>query len=55
VIGSRSIVSPIADIALGSIVKRCLEFPTERPTYSELERWQTSAFPLAVDIDAVCG
>jgi glutathione S-transferase len=32
----------IADIALGSIVKRCLEFPIERPDYSELERWQTA-------------
>jgi glutathione S-transferase len=32
----------IADIALGSIVKRCLEFPIVRPVYSELERWQTA-------------
>jgi len=32
----------IADIALGSIVKRCLEFPIERPAYSELERWQAA-------------
>jgi glutathione S-transferase len=23
-------------------VKRCLEFPIERPPYSELERWQTA-------------
>jgi glutathione S-transferase len=30
----------IADIALGSIVKRCLEFPIERPACSELARWQ---------------
>src|SRR5262249_43701895 len=28
----------IADIALGSIVKRCLEFPMGRPAYAELER-----------------
>ena len=26
----------IADIALGTIVKRCLEFPIERPAYPEL-------------------
>jgi glutathione S-transferase len=32
----------IADIALGPIVKRCLEFPIERPTYPELERWQAA-------------
>jgi glutathione S-transferase len=32
----------IADIALGPIVKRCLEFPIERPAYSELERWQAA-------------
>ena len=43
----------IADIALGSIVKRCLEFPIERPAYSELERWQTAidarpAFAVAI-------
>jgi glutathione S-transferase len=30
----------LADIALGSIVKRCLEFAIERPPYAELERWQ---------------
>jgi glutathione S-transferase len=43
----------IADIALGSIVKRCLEFPIVRPAYSELERWQTAidarpAFAVAI-------
>ena len=32
----------IADIALGSIVKRCLEFPIERPPCSELTRWQAT-------------
>jgi glutathione S-transferase len=30
----------VADIALGSIVKRCLEFPIERPPVAGLERWQ---------------
>jgi glutathione S-transferase len=30
----------IADIALGPIVKRCLEFPIERPACKELTRWQ---------------
>src|SRR3989442_5583 len=30
----------IADIALGPIVKRCLEFPIERPPFAELKRWQ---------------
>jgi glutathione S-transferase len=43
----------IADIALGSIVKRCLEFPIERPPYPELTRWQAAidarpAFAVAV-------
>ncbi|HET7252370.1 MAG: glutathione S-transferase family protein [Xanthobacteraceae bacterium] len=43
----------IADIALGSIVKRCLEFPIERPAYPELTRWQAAidarpAFAVAV-------
>src|SRR5262249_35680788 len=33
---------PIADIALGSIVKRCLEFPIEPPPYPELTRWQAA-------------
>jgi glutathione S-transferase len=45
----------IADIALGSIVKRCLEFPVERPAYSELTRWQAAidarpAFAVAVGV-----
>jgi len=30
----------IADMALGTIVKRCLEFPIERPACAELKRWQ---------------
>ena len=30
----------VADIALGPIVKRCLEFPIERPPFFELTRWQ---------------
>src|SRR2546426_10291486 len=30
----------IADIALGSIVKRCLEVSIVRPAYSGLQRWQ---------------
>jgi glutathione S-transferase len=30
----------IADVALAPIVKRCLEFPIERPTFAELTRWQ---------------
>ena len=43
----------IADIALGSIVKRCLEFPIERPPYPELTRWQAAidarpAFAVAI-------
>jgi len=43
----------IADMALGTIVKRCLEFPIERPAYSELERWQAAidarpAFAVAI-------
>jgi len=43
----------IADIALGPIVKRCLEFPIERPAYSDLERWQAAiatrpAFAVAI-------
>jgi glutathione S-transferase len=32
----------IADMALGTIVKRCLEFPIERPACSELKRWQAA-------------
>ena len=43
----------IADMALGSIVKRCLEFPIERPAFDELTRWQKSidarpAFAVAI-------
>jgi glutathione S-transferase len=43
----------IADMALGTIVKRCLEFPIERPPYAELTRWQAAidarpAFAVAV-------
>jgi glutathione S-transferase len=30
----------IADMALGTIMKRCLEFPIERPAFAELKRWQ---------------
>jgi glutathione S-transferase len=29
----------LADIALAPVVKRCLEFPIDRPGMSELERW----------------
>ena len=32
----------LADIALAPIVKRCLDFPIERPDMPELTRWQTS-------------
>jgi len=32
----------IADICLAPIVKRCLEFPIERPAFAELSRWQQS-------------
>jgi glutathione S-transferase len=43
----------IADIALASIVKRCLEFAIERPAFAELTRWQATmdarpAFAVAV-------
>jgi glutathione S-transferase len=43
----------LADVALGSIVKRCLEFAVERPRYAELERWQAAidarpAFAVAI-------
>ena len=43
----------IADIALAPIVKRCLEFPIEKPAFPELARWQASidsrpAFAVAV-------
>lgn len=29
----------LADIALAPVVKRCLEFPIDRPTFPELTRW----------------
>jgi glutathione S-transferase len=32
----------LADIALAPIVKRCLDFPIERPDMPELTRWQKS-------------
>lgn len=43
----------IADMALSTIVKRCLEFPIERPAFAELTRWQAAmdarpAFAVAV-------
>ena len=42
----------LADIALGPIVKRCLEFPIEKPAFAELSRWmkaieQRPAFAVA--------
>jgi glutathione S-transferase len=38
---------------LGTIVKRCLEFPIERPPCTELKRWQAAidsrpAFAVAI-------
>ena len=43
----------LADMALGPIVKRCLEFPIERPAFAELKRWQAAidarpAFAVAI-------
>jgi glutathione S-transferase len=32
----------IADICLGPIVKRCLEFPIDKPALPELTRWQNA-------------
>jgi glutathione S-transferase len=32
----------LADIALSTIVKRCLEFPIEKPDFPELARWMKS-------------
>ena len=32
----------VADIALAPIVKRCLEFPIEKPDFPELARWMKS-------------
>jgi glutathione S-transferase len=42
----------IADIALAPILKRCLDFPLERPAFAELDRWikaigERSAFQVA--------
>jgi len=31
----------LADIALGPIVARCLDFPIERPPFADLTRWMT--------------
>ena len=43
----------LAEAALGPIVKRCLEFPIERPPLTELSRWQAAidarpAFSVAI-------
>jgi glutathione S-transferase len=43
----------LADMSLAPIVKRCLEFPIEKPAFPELSRWQTSidarpAFAVAI-------
>jgi glutathione S-transferase len=32
----------IADISLAPVVKRCVEFPIERPQLPEIERWVKS-------------
>jgi glutathione S-transferase len=32
----------LAEICLGPIVKRCLEFPIEKPAFPELSRWQAA-------------
>jgi glutathione S-transferase len=32
----------LADLALAPIVKRCLDFPIERPEFAELKRWQNA-------------
>ena len=29
----------LADIALAPVVKRCLEFPIDRPAMPDIERW----------------
>jgi glutathione S-transferase len=47
----------IADIALAPVVKRCLEFPIERPSLSEISRWQQAidarpAFAIATGVKA---
>jgi glutathione S-transferase len=43
----------LAEMALSPVVKRCLEFPIERPALPELTRWQTAiearpAFTVAI-------
>ena len=43
----------LAEVSLGPIVKRCLEFPIERPALPALERWQAAiearpAFQVAI-------
>jgi glutathione S-transferase len=43
----------LAEIALGPIVARCLDFPIERPAFAGLTRWMTSiqsrpAFAVAI-------
>ena len=45
----------LADIALAPIVKRCLDFPIERPAFAELTRWMKayegrSAFAVATGV-----
>ena len=45
----------LADIALAPIVKRCLDFPIERPAFDELTRWMKgiesrSAFAVATGV-----
>ena len=41
----------LADIALGPIVARCLDFPIEQPAFAELSRWM-NADPVAAGL---CG
>lgn len=43
----------IADIALAPVLKRCLDFPLERPAFAELDRWikaigERAAFQVAI-------
>jgi glutathione S-transferase len=43
----------IADIAIAPIMKRCLEFPIDKPAFAELSRWQKAidarpAFTVAI-------
>jgi glutathione S-transferase len=47
----------LAEVALAPIIKRCLEFPIERPSFPELTRWQGTidtrpAFAVAVGAKA---